>query len=250
MAPQKLQLQQKDSQVNFIPRKGSDDYEDDEIRVAGMGKFTRTRYQLTTKRIAVSIIVFLLIVLVVGLMSALIAKNQNPCYNGGQFKATNSSFGDDTGSNPSDDSGVVQATKENNQITGDELWHKFRLPKTLKPTHYDIQIKTVIDMKLYYGEVSLYFDCLEPTDIILIHVLGLNIVRSSLSLSSVGGSFPPDFKGEPFLFQPNQFYVIPLRKKLVKNQAYVLYMRYSGAFSNDMAGLYLTGSKLADGTTR
>lgn len=235
MAPQKLT--QKDSQVNFIPRKGSD-YEDDEIRVAGMGKFTKTRYKLTIKRIVILVLVLLTIILILGLISALIAKTQNPCFNGQQESIPNTA---------SYDLGSTPGYTTDSAITGDELWHQFRLPKSLTPTHYDIQVKMDIEKKFYAGEVNITFDCIETTEYILLHVLGLNISRDSLKLSAVDNkvSVPP-FKDEPFIYEPNQFFVISLKEKLERNNDYILSMTYWGNFSNDLSGLYLTAAKSHD----
>ncbi len=241
MAPQKLQ--QKDSQVNFIPRKGSD-YEDDEIRVAGMGKFTKTRYKLTVKRIIILAVIFLTIILIVGLISGLIAKSQNPCLNGqqqSQFQSTDKTS-DDTGATPR------SVTEPNSASNNNELWHQFRLPKSLIPTFYNIEIKFDIEKEFYTGEVVIRFDCVEATGHILLHVLGLNISRESLVLSAVDNTTPvPVVKDEPFIYEPNQFYVIPLKEKLQESQAYEVRIKYSGKFSNDMSGLYLTASKPHNG---
>ncbi|XP_007567583.1 aminopeptidase N-like [Poecilia formosa] len=128
-----------------------------------------------------------------------------------------------------------------------EPWDKYRLPKTLVPHHYSVTLwpRLTPDPKtglyIFTGNSFVEFECVEETDLILIHSNKLNYTVQSngkfAELSAAGGGSAPSIKNS-WLQKETQFLVLELDGKLVKGQKYRLDTVFTGELADDLGGFY------------
>uniref|UniRef100_A0A3P9Q6B5 Aminopeptidase n=1 Tax=Poecilia reticulata TaxID=8081 RepID=A0A3P9Q6B5_POERE len=128
-----------------------------------------------------------------------------------------------------------------------EPWDKYRLPKTLVPSHYSVTLwpRLTPDPKtglyIFTGDSFVDFECVEETDLILIHSNKLNYTTQSngqlAALSAIGGGSAPSIT-KSWLKEETQFLVLHLDGKLVKGQTYRLDTTFTGELADDLGGFY------------
>ncbi|MEQ2280807.1 hypothetical protein AMECASPLE_023742 [Ameca splendens] len=125
-------------------------------------------------------------------------------------------------------------------------WNQYRLPKTLVPDHYNVtlwpQLKPVsTDFYIFTGDSVVEFECVEETDLILIHSNKLNYTTLSdgviARLTAVNSASVPSIKSF-WLQTETQYLVLQLDGKLVKGQRYHLYTEFTGELADDLGGFY------------
>ncbi|XP_041373720.1 aminopeptidase N-like [Gigantopelta aegis] len=124
----------------------------------------------------------------------------------------------------------------------------YRLPSTLKPVHYDVELKPNIygnDTSNFQmnGSVSIDIDVLEATDNITLHSDWLNVTESSVSLVSDQPVTPTVV--DVSVINTTQFLVISLDGSLVKGSRIRLKMNFTSRLRTDRFGFY-SSSYLAD----
>uniref|UniRef100_A0A3B5MB80 Aminopeptidase n=1 Tax=Xiphophorus couchianus TaxID=32473 RepID=A0A3B5MB80_9TELE len=132
-----------------------------------------------------------------------------------------------------------------------------RLPGYLVPEFYNItlwpRLKPNPNSNLYIftGWSAVQFECLEATDLILIHSNKLNYTEMKdehfVSLTSEGVSVP-NIKSTWLQLQ-TQYLVIQLMGKLTPGQKYQLHAQFTGELADDLAGFYRSEYK-EDGVTK
>lgn len=83
----------------------------------------------------------------------------------------------------------------------------------------------------------MHFQCVEDTDLILIHSNKLNYTRQNNQLARLSGPEAPTIKTS-FLEVVTQYLVIQLNSKLVKGNTYSLHTIFIGELADDMGGFY------------
>ncbi|MEQ2283838.1 hypothetical protein AMECASPLE_015649, partial [Ameca splendens] len=91
------------------------------------------------------------------------------------------------------------------------------------------------------GWSTVQFECLEATDLILIHSNKLNYTEMKdghlVRLTAGGSESAPNIKSV-WLQLETQYLVIQLRSKLTPGQKYQLYTEFTGELADDLAGFY------------
>ncbi|XP_027882505.1 aminopeptidase N [Xiphophorus couchianus] len=128
-----------------------------------------------------------------------------------------------------------------------EPWDKYRLPKTLVPHHYSVTLwprlkpDPVTGLYIFTGNSFVEFECVEETDLILIHSNKLNYTLDSnkkhATLSAVSSGSAPAIKNS-WLKTETQYLVLELDGKLVKGQTYRLDTEFTGELADDLGGFY------------
>lgn len=62
----------------------------------------------------------------------------------------------------------------------------FRLPRKVKPVHYDLTLEPVFDTRSYIGDITIGFEVLEDTTQVVLHAEDLTITRAVV-YSRAGG---------------------------------------------------------------
>uniref|UniRef100_M3ZWG3 Aminopeptidase n=1 Tax=Xiphophorus maculatus TaxID=8083 RepID=M3ZWG3_XIPMA len=132
-------------------------------------------------------------------------------------------------------------------------WDRDRLPGYLVPEFYNItlwpRLKPNPNSNLYIftGWSAVQFECLEATDLILIHSNKLNYTEMQ-DEHFVKGVSVPNIKSTWLQLQ-TQYLVIQLMGKLTPGQKYQLHAQFTGELADDLAGFYRSEYK-EDGVTK
>ncbi|XP_029430472.1 aminopeptidase N-like [Rhinatrema bivittatum] len=126
-----------------------------------------------------------------------------------------------------------------------ELWHKYRLPGSLIPEHYDVELqpnltKNSQGLYIFNGNSTVTIKCVNSTNLILIHSNKLNYTEKDghpISLGGVDGSSPPAIE-KSWLEVPTQYLVAQLRGNLEAGKKYTISSEFSGELADDLAGFY------------
>uniref|UniRef100_UPI0037E9A504 aminopeptidase N-like isoform X2 n=1 Tax=Semicossyphus pulcher TaxID=241346 RepID=UPI0037E9A504 len=126
-------------------------------------------------------------------------------------------------------------------------WDRYRLPKSLMPDHYNVTLwprltpDETTGLYIFTGDTSVQFNCVEETDLILIHSNKLNYTTSysghSAMLSSPSAVKVPSIK-KSWLQTETQYLVLELDSKLTKGHTYKLYTKFTGELADDLGGFY------------
>uniref|UniRef100_A0A146WKL4 Aminopeptidase n=1 Tax=Fundulus heteroclitus TaxID=8078 RepID=A0A146WKL4_FUNHE len=126
-------------------------------------------------------------------------------------------------------------------------WDRYRLPTDLVPEFYNItlwpRLKPNPNSGLYIftGRSTVQFECLESTDLILIHSNKLNYTGMedghAVRLTAEGGESAPSIK-KTWQQSQTQYLVIQLRSRLTRGQKYQLQAEFTGELADDLAGFY------------
>ncbi|XP_078667329.1 thyrotropin-releasing hormone-degrading ectoenzyme-like [Branchiostoma floridae x Branchiostoma belcheri] len=119
---------------------------------------------------------------------------------------------------------------------GDAPWHRPRLPKSLAPFHYRLELKPNLEDSVFTGEVEISLHCLAPTRYIVLHANLLNITEGSVFLKSLRGESLT--LRDWFLYPKNEFLVLESKTSLETDRRYVIGMKFQGKLLEDMRGFY------------
>eukprot|EP00058_Branchiostoma_floridae_P026835 XP_002612326.1 hypothetical protein BRAFLDRAFT_122509 [Branchiostoma floridae] len=108
-------------------------------------------------------------------------------------------------------------------------WKQFRLPETLIPVHYDVEVQADLTTFDLIGRVDISVRCATPTSYVILHSSEQEIDRNSAP--TVRGS---DGRNAPtvtswFLFPENEFLVLELSENLKEGELYIVTINFNGA---------------------
>ncbi|KAG8440629.1 hypothetical protein GDO86_006396 [Hymenochirus boettgeri] len=135
----------------------------------------------------------------------------------------------------------------------DNLWDKYRLPKNVKPVHYDVELqphleKNTAGLYIFNGKTTAFFVCSEPTNLILIHSNKLNHTLFNKEFHAIlrDDALKEVQLTKTFLQKTTQFLVVQVNSMLQPNKQYSLYTEFVGELADDLAGFYR--SEYVEGT--
>ncbi|XP_063304987.1 aminopeptidase N-like [Pelobates fuscus] len=135
----------------------------------------------------------------------------------------------------------------------DGPWLKYRLPKTLKPYHYDIRLHPILEknaqgLYIFFGQSEVFFTCVEATNLVIIHSNKLNFTTptKAVLIDSAGNDLAVSKVEEVPL---TQYLVLHADKPLEVGKNYSVFSRYVGELANDLAGFYRS-EYIEDGETK
>lgn len=70
---------------------------------------------------------------------------------------------------------------------GTEEWWNLRLPRHIKPFHYNIFLNITVDLPRFDGRVDIFLNVTRPSDVILVHVDGINVTHVRVQDMKTGG---------------------------------------------------------------
>ncbi|XP_019622952.1 PREDICTED: aminopeptidase Ey-like isoform X1 [Branchiostoma belcheri] len=130
---------------------------------------------------------------------------------------------------------LLVSRAEQDTPSGDP-WLGSRLPSSLVPVHYQIELQPNLDTFTFIGSEHITIQCLESTDYILLNSRLLNITDGSVSLLTARGE-TVDVK-RWFLYPENEFFVVQAAQILQRGENYVLSVSFSGVLRDDLRGFY------------
>ncbi|CAG2117328.1 unnamed protein product [Medioppia subpectinata] len=126
-----------------------------------------------------------------------------------------------------------------------------RLPTSIVPNHYDVQLHTYIGPKDFYfdGNVTILIECKEDTDNITVHINDMTIYNESVVLLDDREkhlSYISNFSHET----KRQFFIIHLNTNLKRGKNYILKIKFKGNLNDDLSGFYRSSYKDSAGNKR
>lgn len=151
----------------------------------------------------------------------------------------------------------------------------YRLPRSLKPYYYDLQIKPYFNVtsmpSRYDGHVTIRFTCLEDTSKLVMHINNLRVDNDSIEVALINdSSFDAQNNGTAakndtghverlkiwkrltwFLDPKRQFFIVQFGKRIFKKgQNYMVDVSFTGVLKDDNSGLYASSYIDANGNRR
>lgn len=141
--------------------------------------------------------------------------------------------------------GTETTTTEPTTPQPNNPWNRRRLPKSLIPQHYDVQLQPYLErnpegLYVFKGRSTVYFRCEIATNLVLIHSNKLNYTMQGgffVSLAVTDRSTSPSIK-RSWLEVPTQYLVVELNRDLEVGKTYVLHSQFTGELADDLAGFY------------
>ncbi|KAE8618156.1 hypothetical protein XENTR_v10009290 [Xenopus tropicalis] len=149
---------------------------------------------------------------------------------------------------------TATATATATTAQSNDPWNKYRLPKTLSPVHYDVElqpflVKNADGLYVFRGKSTAFFICNDATDLIIIHSNKLNHTKfNSFDAKLQDGATDVALKST-FFQKDKQFLVVQAAANLVPGKQYGLYTEFVGELADDLAGFYRS-EYLEDGVTK
>ncbi|XP_018426986.1 PREDICTED: aminopeptidase N-like [Nanorana parkeri] len=131
-----------------------------------------------------------------------------------------------------------------------EPWDKYRLPKTLIPDHYDVDLRPVLEkdtrgLYVFHGKSVAHFRSVTPTNLVIIHSNRLNYTNIVLKDNA-----DRDITiNSNFIVQRTTYLVLQLAQSLQSGNTYKLHTEYIGELADDLAGFYRS-EYVEDNTTK
>ena len=196
------------------------------------GSRRRGCYLSRTQGIIVTIVVLAIIVLL-GVVVALLAATRCSCER-------------------SEETLLPRATTPRPTLDPSLPWSDIRLPRSLLPSFYDLELTVDVDNFNFSGRVTIDMDCNQATHYVIVHVNALELDHSQISLKDL--SHPK--QKVPSIVRHhhvplNQFHVLRLSSSLQRGHKYQLTVNYfRGLIEDDLRGLYKSMYKDKSGQTR
>lgn len=131
---------------------------------------------------------------------------------------------------------------------GTEPWHNPFLPPNVRPVHYDIRLFPDMTADIYYGQVSVLVNVLQPVEYIILHQQYVNIT-STLLTEEDGTDVPVE---EAFAYDKNQYWVVKPGSSTgnLTAASYWLSLNYTGDLMKNIVGIYKSIYTTNDGNNR
>ncbi|XP_072037203.1 aminopeptidase N-like [Amphiura filiformis] len=134
---------------------------------------------------------------------------------------------------------------------GAENLKGMRLPTSLKPSLYDVRLRSDFVNFIFDGVVSIDVECHEKTNVVVLHCSELTV--TDVAMSSPDAPHPtwesnPALDGKPKFDEENQFLIFKLQKPLSKGSKYTIHLKFSGPLQQDYVGYYATPYNTTSGT--
>ncbi|KAM8970664.1 glutamyl aminopeptidase [Sarcophilus harrisii] len=120
-------------------------------------------------------------------------------------------------------------------------WTNFRLPEYIKPVHYDLEMKPVMEEDTYTGTVTIHINVTEPTKHLWLHIRETWITNPSPVLKKSSGEQVPVKRC--FEYKKQEYVVIEAEEELPRNvggSTYLLTMNFKGWLNGSLVGFYRT----------
>nr|AMO02527.1 aminopeptidase N3 [Tityus serrulatus] len=141
-----------------------------------------------------------------------------------------------------------ESDKNNKTISKALNSPNFRLPSTIFPRHYIIEIKSYLTPNnfKFEGKEQITLECVQKTDEIFIHALNLAIDEEEINLRSENN----DVKISHVKHYPDiHLVLIKLKQDLHPNSSYNLSLNFSGNIFDDGLGFYYSSYKNSENNT-
>lgn len=128
-------------------------------------------------------------------------------------------------------------------------WSGIRLPRSVKPSFYELHLQIDLTTFTYHGAVNITIEVITPTKYIVFHRNKIDIDISSVSITS---RYSRNINIlQQFQVPERDFHVLEVDKELETGNMYILSVGiYTGKLGRDLKGLYLSSYSNQEGEVR
>lgn len=124
----------------------------------------------------------------------------------------------------------------------------FRLPKEVKPIHYDLFLHPNLQKGTFSGKVTILLDVLDRRRTIALHQKGLNIKSANLTTYDREENFEIELSS---ISKPTKYEIFVVSAENEFNPGlYNLYLEFDGSLQDKIVGFYSSKYKDAKNKTR
>ncbi|CAI9570874.1 unnamed protein product [Staurois parvus] len=132
-----------------------------------------------------------------------------------------------------------------------EPWDSYRLPKTLIPDHYDVDLRPVLEknnrgLYVFHGKSVAHFRCENSTTLVIIHSKKLNYTKNVVLQDDTDRDVTINREQ---LVEKTNYLVLHLAESLQSGKTYRLHTEFIGELADDLAGFYRS-EYVEDGVTK
>ncbi|ELK36549.1 Glutamyl aminopeptidase [Myotis davidii] len=137
-------------------------------------------------------------------------------------------------SGPPQDQGVCPASED--ESGG---WKNFRLPDSINPVHYDLEVKPVLEQDTYTGTVTIAIKLSAPTRHLWLHLRETKISRLPVLRGPSGAAVPVR---RCFEYRKQEYVVVEADAELAptRDEFYRLTLEFAGQLNGSLVGFYRT----------
>ncbi|XP_014782358.2 aminopeptidase N [Octopus bimaculoides] len=122
---------------------------------------------------------------------------------------------------------------------GNKLWNRLRLPRSLIPSHYSLELKVDMDAFIFTGKVNITIHVDQPTHYVIFHTKELDVDKKAVSVHLNGNISDTVPIGKQFYVKDNKYQVLDLNQNLKEGKDYVISIgNFWGKIAPDLKGLY------------
>ncbi|XP_032894075.1 thyrotropin-releasing hormone-degrading ectoenzyme [Amblyraja radiata] len=186
---------------------------------------TTERHITVHRRLVLGFAISILGLIIVTIIAVLLSVKFEECGNESSARVGNTTAynGRESSSNP------------NRSKTAGQPWAQLRLPASVKPSHYDLNITVFMDNFTFSGVVSIQIDCVKSTRYIVLHADKLRIKGVEVTVEN--RSAPLGLR-RYFLYPQNQMLVIILTHDLKAHQRYTVTLNYGALIADELLGFF------------
>ncbi|XP_078075905.1 thyrotropin-releasing hormone-degrading ectoenzyme-like [Mustelus asterias] len=192
---------------------------------------TTERHITVHRRLVLGFAISILGLIIVTIIAVLLSVKFEECANDGGGRVGNATVYAGAKLNQTRES----LSNPSHSKTAGKPWTQLRLPSSLKPYHYDLNITAFMDNFTFSGEVSIWMHCVNSTKYIVLHVDKLPIEGAEVTVANSS-----DRLGirKYFLYPQNQVLVIMLARELKALKRYTVKLKYSANIADELLGFF------------
>lgn len=190
---------------------------------------------VTRLQVGLFIFLILLATIFIALIAAFIGRNTRcDCQNSHQNASINRDNKDSLEKTIAGEFG-----KNESGVRGNKLWNRLRLPRSLIPSHYSLELQVNMDIFIFTGNVNITVHVNQPTHYVIFHTKDLDVDKKYVSVHLNGNSSDTVPIGKQFYVKENKYQVLDLNQTLKEGKDYVISIgSFLGKIAPDMKGLY------------
>ncbi|XP_051974431.1 thyrotropin-releasing hormone-degrading ectoenzyme-like [Xyrauchen texanus] len=142
--------------------------------------------------------------------------------------------------NGSSNSKVKQSRDGNSSRYSEDVqqpWRHVRLPATLRPRHYDLQLSVHMENFTFSGEVNIEFECVRATKLIVLHTDRLEMEKVLVYSDSKKAAGAMRIQRR-FHYQPKQVYVLALHREMKPLRTYKINITFHAPIQHELLGFF------------
>ncbi|XP_060695276.1 thyrotropin-releasing hormone-degrading ectoenzyme-like [Hemiscyllium ocellatum] len=192
---------------------------------------TTERHITVHRRLVLGFAISILGLIIVTIIAVLLSVKFEECSNDGSTKVGNATIYSGAKFNQTRES----LSNPNPSKIAEKPWTQLRLPTSIKPYHYDLNLTAFMDNFTFTGEICIWMHCVNPTKYIVLHADKLPVEGVEVTVANTSEHLGIR---KYFLYPQNQVLVIMLTRELKAQKHYTATIKYSAKIADELLGFF------------